>query len=183
MITVFAAIYAGHQDITLPGSEPSNSEVLQHGRDKKYITQQTMGQNIAFSFYAPSCLLTLPNSRVSLAIKSSPSNAHYYGQKLGLRLTVYETTLTDSDHVIIMRERPSLSGELDSFAILANSNIRCASASSNTNISLNVQLDDTKATSFTARCEITPGIAKEIPGPLVKLQTARWSSVSGLKGI
>lgn len=67
------------------------------------------------TFYMPSCwLLTTAPVEIGLHLHTTPSTSLFLPE-LGMRLTLFSTSLTDTEHVQVVRHRPGNHKELDFF--------------------------------------------------------------------
>jgi hypothetical protein len=137
---------------------PGSSVILEQpgvGRIVDGDSEITSGsRDFIFSFYAPSWLLRLPETRVALCLKTSPFTATRYSQTLGFQLTIYETPVTNTNRVFIVRERPGLTGEVNGIRALANHQ-EVHSGNTTPLQQTSVQMSGPKVVSLTARIDFS----------------------------
>ncbi|KAH9831606.1 uncharacterized protein C8Q71DRAFT_881712 [Rhodofomes roseus] len=83
-------------------ADPTSTIIV---RDARGVDGAT---SFVVSFLAPSWLLTIPQTKVIFAIKSTPRVAVQFMRKLGLMLEIFSAQLTDKKHVCIVKERPGV---------------------------------------------------------------------------
>jgi hypothetical protein len=79
--------------------------------------------DLIVTFYMPSWILLNcepKNITIGLHFHSCPSTMASLMAKLGMSLTIYATTLTDTEHLQLVRERPGNVGELDRLRTIAS---------------------------------------------------------------
>ncbi|KIM36063.1 hypothetical protein M413DRAFT_449391 [Hebeloma cylindrosporum] len=67
------------------------------------------------TFYLPSWILTVTpkETKIGLHVRDTPQSLMTLMGKLGMRLTIYSTSLSDTVHVEVLRQRPDNIGEVD----------------------------------------------------------------------
>lgn len=110
------------------------------------------------SFYAPTWMLLLQPriASVELGIQSTPQSTQAFIGTLGLQLTVYRTSLSDTDHVYISKNLPNQSADLSISNFPACDTVRPDGIDSPANTTITAVVNSTmaKITSMTGRSEI-----------------------------
>ncbi|CAE6527723.1 unnamed protein product [Rhizoctonia solani] len=67
--------------------------------------------NLVVSFWASTRILEYPETRVDLRLKTTPASTMAFLQKLGPKLQIFSTSITDKHHVHVLPYRPTLASE------------------------------------------------------------------------
>ncbi|KAK6065235.1 hypothetical protein SCUP234_12650 [Seiridium cupressi] len=103
----FAAVQSGFGHLSVSGSRFSDSfQVRISNDDSGWLGSSPL----LVSFYIPAWILLLEPCKavLSLCLQSTPQSIQIFLGRLGLNLSVFETTLEDASHVFITRYPPNL---------------------------------------------------------------------------
>jgi MYND finger len=112
------------------------------------------------SFYAPTWMLLLQprTASVEFGIQSTPQSTRAFIDHLGLQLTVYQTTLSDVEHVYISKNLPNQSATISicAFPACDAAPPNSKDSTANTTITASVDSSTAKVASLAGRVDILP---------------------------
>jgi MYND finger len=112
------------------------------------------------SFYAPTWMLLLQprTASVEFGIQSTPQSTRAFIDSLGLQLTVYQTTLSDVEHVYISKNLPNQSAtiSISSFPACDAAPPNSKDSTATTTITASVDSSTAKVASLAGRVDILP---------------------------
>jgi hypothetical protein len=116
---------------------------------------------LVVSFYVPSWVLTIAptKTRIGLHIRNTPDIVGSLISKLGMRLTIYSTFLSDKEHVAVLRSRPDNLGEVDRTRRLSSTTLPRADGAANAKVAMKFDSSGSKATTLTIRDNVHLGDA------------------------
>jgi len=151
----FAAIQSGFGEVKSHGTPFSASFEVEIIEDRLAWSGTSP---LLVSFYAPTWMLLLQPrmASVEFGLQSTPQTSQAFIRTLGLQLSVYRTSLADTDHVYISKHLPNQFGKLSICNSPAcNTGVPDSIASlANTTITAVVNSETAKIASMTARSEI-----------------------------
>ncbi|KAJ3538756.1 hypothetical protein NMY22_g5026 [Coprinellus aureogranulatus] len=119
---------------------------------------------------------------VSLAMFPNMASAGYYSMKLGVNLTIYSTTLADSERAFMLRDRPRASSQpISQHGNLSTSPVDPTDAGTADRQVVILGFKDAKPSSFTIRCCITDDAAKTTLAEKTTQVNAKPLSISAVK--
>jgi hypothetical protein len=133
-----------------PGHPPS----VTIEEDPKGFSGLKDAQSLVVSVLVPSWALTLPDTRIALALKATPSTVSTFMRRLGSALEIFSASITDQKHVHIVPQRPNLTHEMSAFSLPP-----IVLPDGSAGIKYTVQLDTTcsRITTITAEVDISAG--------------------------
>ena len=113
------------------------------------------------TFYLPSWILTVTpkETRIGLHVRNTPQSLMSLMDKLGMRLTIYSTSLSDTEHVEVLRHRPDNIGEVDHTRHLSSVALSQADGADDGKVTMKFDSSGHKATTLTIRDNIRAGEA------------------------
>ena len=113
------------------------------------------------SFYVPSWVLTIAPTKTSIGLhfRNTPDTVGSLMGKLGMRLTIYSTFLSDKEHVAVLRSRPDNLGEVDRTRRLSSTTLSRADGADNAKVAMKFDSSGRKATTLTIRDNVQSGEA------------------------
>ena len=115
------------------------------------------------SFYLPSWVLTIAPTKTSIGlhIRNTPDTVRSLMGKLGMRLTIYSTFLSDQEHVTVLRSRPDNVGEVDRTRRLCSMALDRANSANNGKVRFSWAqshvVNDSRQYTGRRRCQISCG--------------------------
>jgi len=112
------------------------------------------------TFYLPSWILTAAPTatQIGLHVRTTPRSVTLIS-KLGTRLTIYSTSLSDTEHVEVLRHRPDNIGEVDRTRRLSLPALSPPDGTSNGKVVIKFDSSGHQATTLTIRDNIPAGEA------------------------
>jgi hypothetical protein len=135
------------------------------GERSAIITEDPQGWDgnspLIATFYLPSWILTVTpkETRIGLHVRNTPQNLMSFMGKLGMRLTIYSTSLSDTEHVEVLRHRPDNIGEVDRTRRLSSAALSQTDGANNGKVTMKFDSSERKATTLTIRENIQAGEA------------------------
>lgn len=84
--------------------------------DKVIIQEDIEGMNgksnLVVSFWAQTQILEFPGTKVAFSIKPTPQAVSKFMEKLGMNLALFDTNVTNKQHVQLLAYRPTLASEM-----------------------------------------------------------------------
>ena len=152
---VFGAVQIGFGKVETCGTPFSDSFEVSICEDRLAWSGKSP---LLASFYAPAWMLLLQprTALVEFGLQSTPQSTHAYIDALGLQLSVYKTTLADSEHVYVSKNLPNQSKIIDFHDLpiceVARPNSKGPTA--NTTITASIDMSTAKIVSLAGRVDI-----------------------------
>ena len=149
---IFGAVQIGFGKVESRGTPFSSSYEVNVIEDRSGWSGMSP---LLVSFYAPAWMLLLQprTASVEFGIQSTPQSSRAFIGSLGLQLTVYQTTLSDVEHVYISKNLPNQSAAISicSFAACDAAPPNVKDSMANTTITATVDSSTAKVASLASR--------------------------------
>ncbi|KZT67466.1 hypothetical protein DAEQUDRAFT_694144 [Daedalea quercina L-15889] len=117
---------------------------------------------LVMSFLAPAWLLTIPHTKVTFSISSTPLTAGEFMNKLGLHLEIFSAPLTDREHVCVTKTRPGVFANPQTSDVLPR--VQCTGASPMNSVTVQVDDPGRGVTTMTSKLDLSAlGFSSPIP--------------------
>ena len=152
-----------HTSIQLIFGELKVSNVA--GERSAIITEDPQGWEgkspLIATFYLPSWILTITpkGTTIGLHVRNTPQSLISLMGKLGMRLTIYSTSLSDTEHIEVLRHRPDNVGEVERTRRLSSPAPSRTDGADKGKVTLKFDSSGRKATTLTIRDNIQAGEA------------------------